>query len=218
MTSSDSGMQSARIRSQRVRPNNGQQESLWAFLTLALILLISAGGVWLNQAPVPKAAAHLELNTEQKALLTQLSTAASEIRFLAEGVSGEGALDEGDVGAEERMISAEENPQWPSLATLEAYGVPPFAGSSLNRSGNVRFRWLNPEPGCFIGENVSGNAGHFLLLMGEHLSQPAQLFSRHSAIASNPSVDSNSTNDSNLSTESDPCHPGSHWQHQLSEF
>ncbi|MFG1490282.1 hypothetical protein ABMA58_13615, partial [Oceanospirillum sp. HFRX-1_2] len=73
-------MQSARIRSQRVRPNNGQQESLWAFLTLALILLISAGGVWLNQAPVPKAAAHLELNTEQKALLTQLSTAASEIR------------------------------------------------------------------------------------------------------------------------------------------
>ncbi|WP_086481374.1 hypothetical protein [Oceanospirillum sanctuarii] len=223
MTSSDSGMQSARMRSQRVRPNNGQQESLWAFLTLALILLISAGGVWLNQAPVPKAAAHLELNTEQKALLTQLSTAASEIRFLAEGVSGEsvsveGALDEGDVAAEERMISAEENPQWPSLATLESYGIPPFAGSSLNRSGNVSFRWLNPEPGCFIGENVSGNSGHFLLLMGEHLSQPAQLFSRHSAIASNPSVDSNSTNDSNLSTESDPCHPGSHWQHQLSEF
>ncbi len=206
MTSSDSGMQSARIRSQRVRPNNGQQESLWAFLTLALILLISAGGVWLNQAPVPKAAAHLELNTEQKALLTQLSTAASEIRFLAEGASVEGALDEGDVGAEERMISAEENPQWPSLATLESYGIPPFAGSSLNSSGNVSFRWLNPEPGCFIGENVSANAGHFLLLMGEHLSQPAQLFSRHSDI------------DSNSKTESDLCHPDAQWQHQLSEF
>ncbi len=212
MTSSDSGMQSARMRSQRVRPNNGQQESLWAFLTLALILLISACGVWLNQAPVPKAAAHLELNTEQKALLTQLSTAASEIRFLAEGVSGEGALDEGGVGAEERMISAEENPQWPSLATLESYGIPPFAGSSLNRSGNVSFRWLNPEPGCYIGENVSANAGHFLLLMGEHLSQPAQLYSRQTAFGSN------STIDSNLSTESDPCHPDAQWQHQLSEF
>lgn len=207
MTSSDSGMQSISIRSERVRPNNGQQESLWAFLTLALILLISACGIWLNQAPVPKAAAHLKLNTEQKALLTQLSTAASEIRFLAEE-----AVDGSVAGRDGELIEMEGHPQWPSLATLEAYGIPPFAGSSLDRSGNVSFRWLNPEPGCYIGENVSANAGHFLLLMGEHLSQPAQLFSRHSAIASNLSVDSNSTNDSN------PCHPGSHWQHQLSEF
>ena len=190
MTSSDSGMQSALARSERVRPNNGQQESLWAFLTLSLILLISGIGIWLNQAPVPKAAAHLGLNTEQKALLTQLSTAASEIRFLAEGVSGEAALDEG----------AEENPQWPDLAMLESYGIPPFADAALNPGGKAGFRWLSPEPGCFIGENIAAKTGHFMLLMGEHLSQPAQLYSRQTILTR------------------EPCLLDAQWQHQLSEF
>lgn len=189
MTNSDSGRQSAHIRSERVRPNNGQQESLWAFLTLVLILLISGIGIGLNQVPVPEAAAHLKLNTEQKRLLTQLSSAASEIRFLAEGDLSPG-----------HGISIENSPQWPDLETLIAFGVPPFAGSSVNLSGNAGFRWLNPKPGCFIGENASANASHFMLLMGEHLSQPAQLYSRQTALAS------------------EPCHPDAQWQHQLSEF
>ena len=176
---------------QRVLANNGRRETFWAGLALVFILVLSGVGIWLNQAPTPPEVSYLQLNAEQKALLTQLSSAASEIRFIAESAA----------------TPTDVSPLWPDIEQLQHYAVPPFAADAAAAG----YRWQTPEPGCYIGIHPdataqSASAGairserHFMLLMGVNLHQAAKIYSRQTPLAS------------------DPCHLTEQWQYQLSEF
>lgn len=146
---------------ERVPPRNGRRETRGMLLALMLILGISGTGVLLNQAPQPEPARHLSLNTAEKSLLTQLSSAASEIRFMAQA-------------------SGEDDVVWPDIAALQAVLLPPFASETSSVT-----RWQNPVPGCYIGQSAAG--GHtFLLLMPALPDKAAQIYTRARQPASAP--------------------------------
>ncbi|OOV86632.1 DUF6162 family protein [Oceanospirillum linum] len=170
MTNSDSASDRSVTKAeagmvQQVHPLNGQRETRWALLVLLVILLISGIGVWMNQAPVSPVVSHLSLNTDQKALLTQLSSAASEIRFIAEG----------ETGATSGQIA------WPDTETLEGFLIPPFS----DEAGASLYDWSSPEGGCYLGVSVKGHS-YFMLLMNDDLTSPAQIYSRSSPPSSDP--------------------------------
>jgi len=177
-----------------VKPLNGQQETAWCLLALVVILVIGGIGVLLNQAPTPETAKHLSLDSSEKALLTQLSSAASDIRFMAET-----------------------DHQWPDIEALKAYGIPPFAqGLTFSQEPSaeehsVAYRWLNPAVGCYIGQGGHSNTSHnsplhnngplnFMLLLPQDFSLPAKLYSFSGTLMA------------------DPCHQDELWQLQLSGF
>jgi len=177
-----------------VKPLNGQQETVWCLLALVVILAIGSVGVLLNQAPIPETAKHLSLDSSEKALLTQLSSAASDIRFMAET-----------------------DHQWPDIEALKAYGIPPFAqGLTFSQEPSAEkhdgaYHWLNPAVGCYIGQGGHNNHPHrnsphntsplnFMLLLPQDFGLPAKLYSFSGTLMA------------------DPCHQDELWQLQLSGF
>ncbi len=150
---------------QQIKPLNGQQETRWVLLVLLVILLISGIGVWMNQAPVSPVVSHLSLNTDQKALLTQLSSAASEIRFIAEG----------EASAASGKIS------WPDIKALKSFLIPPFSDEA---TASV-YDWSSPEAGCYLGLSAKDQT-YFMLLMNDDFTLPAQIYSRTSPLSSDP--------------------------------
>lgn len=110
---------------ERVRPDNGQQESGWVFLTIALILLLGGFGITQNQTASVVLPEHLSLSVTDKALLTALRNAGDEIQFMREPGA---AL--------------------PTVSQLQTDAVPPFVTTPGQRSN---YRWQLLEKGCYLG-------------------------------------------------------------------
>lgn len=125
---------------ERVPPNDGRRETLWVMLTLALVLLAGATGIAWRQHTATVAAPHTELNLEGSRLLTELTIAAEEIRFMTP--DGEA---------------------WPGLDELSESGIPPFDRPELvwqqpeaacylttePTTGAAFALWLAPQGGLF---------------------------------------------------------------------
>lgn len=137
---------------QCVAPLNGQKETQWCILALVIVLLSGGVGILFNQAPIPEAAQHLTLNTEDKAMLTSLSNAITEIRFFRQ-------MDE----------------QWPGITALQEQMVSPFDTTA------DRFQWLAPNPGCYIGISLQ-QASSFLLIIPASDQSPGELYTRQGNI------------------------------------
>ena len=122
-----------------IAPDDGHRESRWVFLTVVLILLAGGAGLLVNQSEPVKVPAHLQLNVNEKAILTALRNAGDEILFLAEN---EASL--------------------PDVSSLSQAGVPPFAVMPGQQS---RYLWQRLPGGCYIGTPKAGARITFLLLL-----------------------------------------------------
>jgi len=134
---------------ERVRPDNGQQESGWVFLVITLILLLGGYGITQNQAASVVLPEHLTLAVQDKALLTALRNAGDEIQFMREP------------GA-----------PLPTIRQLQNDALPPF----INLPGqHTNYQWQLLEGRCYLGvpatvSDVANNAGsgtQFLLTFAD---------------------------------------------------
>ena len=135
---------------QIIHPLNGQQETRWCLLALLLILLAGGTGIWFNQTIPPEKSSHLELNTQDKAMLTSLSNAITEIRFFQQTDN-----------------------QWPDIKTLEELMIPPF------HSVTADYQWQMPDNGCYLGIGLQTSTA-FLLMIPESSQSPGQIYTRQS--------------------------------------
>lgn len=127
---------------ERVKPDDGRQESYWLVASILIILSIASVVLQLNQAAAPTAQKHLSLNVEGKAVLTALSNAADEILFMSEGES------------------------LPSVEELMEQGIPPFTDGSGTFSA---YQWQQPQPDCYFGRsNLSGAQEFVLKISADH--------------------------------------------------
>lgn len=136
---------------ERVLPDNGRQETRWVMLTLVLVLLAGVVGIQWRQQADPEPAAHAGLSTAGTRLLTELSIAAEEIRFMTP--TGESL---------------------PSATRLGELGVPPFERAELDwqqpqpacyltfdpDSGAAFALWLAPEGGLFFAPRGASLPSH----------------------------------------------------------
>ena len=127
---------------ERIRPNDGRQESGWVVLTILLILLAGGYGISTNQTVQVKLPGYLLLDVADKAVLTALRNAGDEILFLSEA---------GD--------------ELPDVARLIADSIPPFSGPV---SGDIKHHWQRIEGRCYFGTPVKNSPGvQFLLTLDQ---------------------------------------------------
>lgn len=130
---------------ERVRPDDGRQESSWVFLIVLLILLLGGYTISTHQTVPAKLPGHLLLDVKDKATLTALRNAGDEILFLAE--DGE---------------------KLPDVETLLLDGIPPFATPIDNVKTH---RWALVDGRCYLGTPLRGNSQvRFLLTLDERVA------------------------------------------------
>ncbi|WP_409522823.1 DUF6162 family protein [Nitrincola sp. MINF-07-Sa-05] len=134
-------------QTQLVKPDNGRRETIWVTLVVILILLAGALGIMFRQAGAAPADPYESLNGAQRQLLTELTIASDEIRFMTPSST-----------------------PWPELDELQTLGVSPFAQT------DDAYDWKQVEPGCFQAQDRS-EQGAFLLVLeagGSILFHPGQ--------------------------------------------
>lgn len=170
---------------EKVRPDDGRQESGWVFLTVLTILLFGGFGISQHQTFPASLPGHLLLEVSDKATLTALRNAGDEILFMAEG--------ETDL---------------PSIESLIADGVPPFA----EQPGEVNTYWWKLMEGrCYLGvPKESSSQMQFLLTLdgGVAVYWQAQNAAHDHADESDPSHPTHQQPEGAVSI----CTPDDHWQ------
>lgn len=105
-----------------VMPDDGKRESLWVWLLISAVLLLSALGIWVRQETVPHRT-HVSLSPVQSQQLMALSIAREEIQFLAEK-------------------------PWPAPEELEQLGLELFVPSASHRwhqPGDDCYQWISSQ-------------------------------------------------------------------------
>lgn len=170
---------------EKVRPDDGRLESGWVFITVLLILLLGGFGISQHQTVPASLPGHLLLGVSDKATLTTLRNAGDEILFMAE----EGA-------------------ELPTVKSLIADGVPPFA----EQPGDVNtHQWQLMEGRCYLGvPKDSSSQMQFLLTVegGVAVYWQAQNSEHDHAHESDPSHSTHQQPDGAVSI----CTPDDHWQ------
>lgn len=105
-----------------VVPDDGKRESLWVWLLISAVLLLSALGIWLRQETLPHRA-QVSLSPVQSQQLMALSIARDEILFLADK-------------------------PWPAPERLEQLGLDLFAPSASHhwhQPGDDCYQWISRQ-------------------------------------------------------------------------
>ena len=170
---------------EKVRPDDGRQESGWVFLTVLLILLLGGFGISQHQTVPASLPGHLLLEVGDKATLTALRNAGDEILFMAE---------DGD--------------ELPSVESLITDGVPPFA----EQAGDVNtHQWQLIDGRCYLGvPKENSSQMQFLLTLDDRVAVywQAPNSAHDHAHESDPSHSAHQQSEGAVSS----CTPDDHWQ------
>ena len=145
---------------QTIEPLNGRQETRWCLLALAIVLLLGALGISMNQAPVPEKRQHLSLSVDDKAMLLNLSNAITEIRFIQQ-------LDG----------------TWPSITSLTEQLIPPFDQLEENSSRQSLYQWSTPEAGCYLAISQQAELSSFMLLIPESEQTAGEIYTHSGPVS-----------------------------------
>lgn len=127
-----------------VKPDNGDVETRYLLLVIAVILLLGWVAVQFNQRAGLQGSPHTQLSVTAKKALTQLKNGADEIAFL---------LAPGD--------------PLPAIAELQEMQLPPFY---LPVGELADYRWSKAQGRCYLGQPRNQNDPWFMARFDEQVS------------------------------------------------